>query len=339
MAKLTFSEIRKRVENEADAYAFLEQLRWADGVVCPHCGHNKAYFLKPANGTSRKNSTNSKHMSYRRVWKCAGCRKQFSVLTGTIFHGTKVPIETWLFVMVDMCSDKNGISAREVQRKYGVTVETAWHMLHRLREAMKRDPLAGVLKGTIVADETYVGGDPKNRHASKKSLDNVVPVKIKPGEARPNQFTDKTAVLALVNTDTGEVVGEVVTDTTVTGATIGKFLGNHVDMANSVLHTDESTLYPPVSGQFADHQTVNHSKKEYVRGNVTTNQAEGFFAQLKRSIDGTHHSVSPAHLHRYVNEFAFRRTTCKMQDFERLQVMVDQAAGRRLTYKPLTAGS
>ena len=332
--KLTFTEIRKRVESESDAYYLLEQLRWGEGVICPHCGNTKAYFLNPANGKSRATRTGA--TSQRRVWKCASCRKQFSVLTGTIFHGTKVPVAIWLFVMVDMCSDKNGISAREVNRKYGVTVETAWHMLHRLREAMKRDPLAGVLSGTIVADETYVGGDPKNRHASKK--ENLVPVRIQPGEGRPNQYTDKTAVLALVKTETGEVRGEVVTETTVTGARISKFLGDHVDMANSVLHTDESAPYPPVSGQFIDHQAVNHSKKEYVRGNVTTNQAEGFFAQLKRSIDRTHHSVSPAHLHRYVNEFAFRRSTCKMVDSERLQVMIDQAAGRRLTYKPLTQG-
>jgi len=333
--KLTFTEIRKRVESEADAYYFLEQLRWPEGPVCPHCDNAKAYFLNPENGKSRKTRTGA--TSQRRVWKCAACRKQFSVLTGTIFHGTKVPIAIWLFVMVDMCSDKNGISAREVQRKYGVTVETAWHMLHRLREAMKRDPLAGVIRGTIVADETYVGGDPKNKHASKKKLDNITPVRLNPGEPRPNQMTDKTAVLALVNTDTGEVVGEVVTETTVTGNTISKFFGNHVDVANSILYTDESKLYPQVGKEFIDHQTVNHAQKEYVRGNVSTNQAEGFFAQLKRSIDGTHHSVSPAHLHRYVNEFAFRRTTCKMQDFERLQLMINQAAGRRLTYKPLTA--
>jgi transposase-like protein len=334
--KLTFTEIRKRVESEWDAYYLLEQLRWADGVVCPHCGNTKAYFLNPANGKSRATRTGA--TSQRRVWKCAGCRKQFSVLTGTIFHGTKVPIAIWLFVMVDMCSDKNGISAREVNRKYGVTVETAWHMLHRLREAMKRDPLAGVLAGTIVADETYVGGDPKNKHASKKAA-KVVPVRVQPGAQRPNQHTDKTAVLALVNTETGEIRGEVVTDTTVTGATVSKFLGNHVAIAESVLHTDESRVYSEIGKQFTDHQTVNHKQGEYVRGNVTTNQAEGFFAQLKRSIDGTHHSVSPAHLHRYVNEFAFRRSTCKMVDSERLQMMIDQAAGRRLTYKPLTAGT
>jgi hypothetical protein len=122
----------------------------------------------------------------------------------------------------------------------------------------------------------------------------------------------------------------------VNGSTISKFLGDHVDMANSVLHTDESVNYSPVSTEFQAHESVNHKQGEYVRGSVSTNRAEGFFGQLKRSIDGTHHHVSPEHLHRYVNEFAFRYSTCKMEDNERLQTMVDQAAGRRLTYKPLT---
>jgi transposase-like protein len=330
---LTLREINKRVESEADAYGLLEQLRWPDGPVCPHCGNTKAYFLKPANGTTRATGP-KKTMSQRRVWKCAACRKQFSVLTGTIFHGTKVPIQTWLMVMVQMCSAKNGISAREVERMHGVTPETAWFMLHRLREAMKRDPLAGVLRGTIVADETWVGGDPKNVHASKLAA--LRPEKIDAGEGRPNQHTDKTPVLALVNRETGEVVTEVVTS--VNAGNIGKFLGHNVDITNSVLHTDESRVYWPVGAQFESHETVNHSQGEYVLGNVSTNRAEGFFGQLKRSIDGTHHHVSPEHLHRYVNEFAFRYSTCKLDDGVRLQRMVDQAAGRRLSYKPLTEG-
>ncbi len=328
--KLNLREINKRVESEADAYGLLEQLRWPDGPVCPHCGATKAYFLKPANGRSRATGP-KKTMSQRRVWKCASCRKQFSVLTGTIFHGTKVPIQTWLMVMVQMCSAKNGISAREVERMHGVTPETAWHMLHRLREAMTRDPLAGVLRGTIVADETWVGGNPHNVHASKLAA--IKPERVKAGEGRANQKTDKIPVLALVNRDTGEIRTEVVTS--VNGGNISKFLGSHVDVANSVLHTDESRVYSEIGQQFQAHETVNHREKEYVRGDVTTNRAEGFFAQLKRSIDGTHHHVSPEHLHRYVNEFAFRYTTCHDADSVRLQQMIDQSAGRRLTYKPL----
>jgi transposase-like protein len=146
--KLNLNEIRKQVESEADAYALMEKLRWPEGPVCPHCGNTKAYFLNPKNGNSRATGP-KRTMSQRRVWKCASCRKQFSVITGTIFHGTKVSLTTWLMVMVQMCSAKNGISAREVERMHGVTPETAWYMLHRLREAIKRDPLAGVLRAPL----------------------------------------------------------------------------------------------------------------------------------------------------------------------------------------------
>jgi transposase-like protein len=188
-AKLNLAEINRRVESEADAYGLLEQLRWPDGPVCPLCGNTKAYFLKPANGMTRATGP-KKTMSQRRVWKCASCRKQFSVLTGTIFHGTKVPIQTWLMVMVQMCSAKNGISAREVERIHGVTPETAWYMLHRLREAMKRDPLAGVLRGRIVADETWAGGSISNMHQAKANE----PRRIKPGVRNENPH--QTPVLA-----------------------------------------------------------------------------------------------------------------------------------------------
>ena len=109
-----------------------------------------------------------------------------------------------------------------------------------------------------------------------------------------------------------------------------------VDAENSDLHTDEFHIYPLLARQFRTHRTVNHSKKEFVKGRATTNPAESFFAQLKRSLDGTHHHVSPEHLQRYVNEFAFRYTTCKAEDTERVQMLVNGAANRRLTYRPLT---
>jgi transposase-like protein len=321
--RLTLAELRKRIENEADAYCVLEDLRWPTGPICPHCGHDKAYFLKPKNGTSRATGP-KRTMSQRRVWKCAKCRKQFSVLTGTIFHGTKVPIEVWLMVMVQMCSAKNGISAREIERMHGLTPETAWYLLHRLREAMKREPLAHMMPGTVVADETWIGGNPKNRHGRDK------PEQIVRGE---NLHTDKTPVLSLINSDTGEVRSRVVPD--ITGATLRKFMSEHVDMAGSVLHTDEGGWYRQLGQEFIEHNAVNHSAGEYVRGMVSTNRAEGYFSQLKRSLDGTHHHVSKTHLPRYVAEFDFRYSTCKMTDSERLQKMVDQAQGRRLSYRPL----
>ncbi|MCA1704037.1 MAG: IS1595 family transposase, partial [Actinobacteria bacterium] len=185
--KLTLKNLADRVQDEHDAYLLLEELRWKGTPVCPHCGHDKAYFLTPkggSRGTGLKDKNGERTRSIRRVWKCAKCRKQFSVLTGTIFHGTKVSLRTWLMVMVQMSSAKNGISAREVERMHGVTPETAWFMLHRLRASMKRDPLAGLLAGTIVADETWIGGKPSNRHGHKRGQG---------GQGR----TDKTPVLSL----------------------------------------------------------------------------------------------------------------------------------------------
>ncbi len=127
--KLTVVQIADRLRSEADAYRYLEELRWGEGEPgCPHCGETGATYIQPTNGVSRKTRTGE--MSERRVWRCVHCRKQFSVITGTVFHGTKVPLRTWVLVVFEMVSSKNGISAREVERKYGVCPRTAWHMMH-----------------------------------------------------------------------------------------------------------------------------------------------------------------------------------------------------------------
>jgi transposase-like protein len=170
---LTLSE---KLRTEADAYKFLEELRWGDKPLCPHCGSvERMYFLKPANGSTRATRTGT--ASERRVWKCAACRKQFSVLTGTVLHGSKIAVRTWIFVIFEMCSSKNGVAAREIERKYGLTPKSAWHMLHRIRFAMERDPLAGLLSGRVVVDETWFGGKPSNRHGYKRGQG-------RPGQAR-----------------------------------------------------------------------------------------------------------------------------------------------------------
>jgi transposase-like protein len=322
--KLTLRYLANHVSDEHDAYLLLEELRWHGTPECAHCGHDKAYFLTPKNGTSRATGP-KKTMSVRRVWKCAKCRKQFSVLTNTIFHGTKVPLQTWLTVMVQMSAAKNGISAREVERMHGVTPETAWYMLHRLREAMKRDPLVGLLSGTIVADETFIGGKPKNRHQQGKK---------RPGTGRGvagHPGASKAAVLALVNPEAGEVRSRVIPD--VTGDTLRDALTEQVDMSAATLHTDGWAGYNEVGKKFVGgHESVDHSSAEYVRGDVSTNQAEGYFSQLKRSLDGTHHHVSREHLERYLAEFDFRYSTRKLSDTQRMQRMIRQATGRRLSY-------
>ena len=246
-------------------------MRWANGPECPHCGRvDHAYRLTGARRTSTGKVSNP------RLWKCAECRKQFSVLVGTIFERSQVPLSKWLMALYVMASSKNGVAAFELHRTLGVTNKTAWFMLHRIREAMARGELAESMTGTIVADETWIGGKPSNRHASATKT----AVRVKRVEGNMN--TEKTPVLSLVNTTTGEVRSRVVPN--VTGAVLRKVIAEQVDIAGSTLHTDSGSWYPQIGQEFAAHESVNHLAGEYVRGTVTTNHAEGYFSHLKRSL-------------------------------------------------------
>lgn len=328
--KITLPKLMDRITDEASAYKFLEDMRWGDKPYCPHCHSDHVSYIRPLNGTSRLTRTGS--ASARRVWKCRACHKQFSVLTGTVFHGTKVSVRTWIFVVFEMCASKNGVSAREVERKYGVTNKTAWHMLHRIRAAMEGDGLDAMLGGNgnvVVADETFIGGSLENKSNSERK-------KIKEGPRR-GPFENKTAVLSLVDTATGEVRSKVVPD--IAGPTLRKAIAEQVDMAGSELWTDQAAHYRGIAKEFAAHETVNHSEDEYARYTagriITTNHVEGFFSQLKRSLDGTHHHISRKHLHRYLAEFDFRYTTRGENDSQRFSRLLSQVAGVRLTYRPL----
>lgn len=310
---LSIPAIAAKVTDEASAYEFLEQLRWGDEPVCPHCGViGGHYFLNPK-GEGRKTRTGK--VSQRRVWKCKDCRRQFSVLTGTIFHGTKIPVRTWIFVVYEMCASKNGVSAREIERKYELTPKTAWFMTQRIREAMKVGPLAETMRGTIMADETFVGGKAKNKHANA-------------------EYKPKTPVLSLVHQETGEVRSQVIPN--VDGSNLRKAIATHVDMRPSILHTDELGAYRSMSDEFTDHIAVNHSAGNYVNHDASTNAVESYFAQLKRSIDGTHHAVSVEHLPRYLAEFDFRWSTRKLTDSQRVARLFGQTGNRRLAYRSMT---
>src|SRR5712692_2711574 len=216
--RMTVLQIADRLRNEADAYEFLEHLRWGNGEpTCSHCGNLGASYIQPTNGISRRTRTGA--MTQRRVWRCFKCRRQFSVLTGTIFHGTKASLRTWILVAFEMCSSKNGIAAREIERKYGVCARTAWFMMHRIREAMKQDLLVDAMRGLIVADETYIGPAEKNKHASQR---------LHPGGG-PHH---KVAVLSLIEAHSGEVRSRILPD--VTGATLRKAIEAQVDPSGSI---------------------------------------------------------------------------------------------------------
>jgi transposase-like protein len=316
-----------RLRTETDAYLLLEELRWPDGQPdsCPQSGAiGRFYFLNPANGSSRKTRTGSS--SERRVWKCGTCRKQFSVLTGTVFHGTKISIRTWLMVILEMCASKNGVSAREIERKYDLTPKSAWFLLHRIREAMKRGPLTSLLSGTLAADETWIGGNPANRHASARLA-----------EGHKRWATQKTTVLSVIDKASGEARSAVIPN--VSAATLRRTMERElaINLGASTLHTDSWKGYVGMAGVLKGHEYVNHLAGEYVRGDVTSNHAEGFFSQLKRSIDGTHHHVSKEHLPRYLAQFDWLYTHCHATDTDRMRHLVGQVGGRRLTYKRVQA--
>ena len=319
MAKQEFSlpALMREIPTEADAYLLLEKLRWESGVVCSHCGSVADHYFLKAQGAGRKTRTGA--ISQRRVWKCRDCRKQFSVLTGTIFHGTKIPLRTWLFVIFEMCASKNGVAAREIERKYDLTPKSAWFMVHRIREAMKREPLAGLLSGVVIADETFIGGKPGNMHLNK----------------RPKWESRKIAVLSLVEKETGVVRSAVVPN--VKGENLRKVITENVDMITTTLHTDSWKGYLGVGADMPGHESINHSEGEYARGEITTNHVEGYFSQLKRSIDGTHHHVSVEHLSRYLAEFDYRYSTRKLDDSTRMRMVIGSVTGRRLTYQPLAS--
>lgn len=315
MSSTNLLRIAERIPDEAAAYEYLEQLRWNGTPECPHCGNtDRCYFLTPANGKTRQTRTGA--ATQRRLWKCGVCRQQFSVLTGTVMHGTKIPVRIWVFVLYEMCLSKNGVAAREIERKYGIAPRSAWFMTQRIREAMANGGVLHKMTGTIVADETFIGGKPKNRHASKRA-------------AAPR----KIPVLTLINKSTGESRSRVIPN--VTGRTLKREMQKHI-MPAAVLHTDSAPAYLDFARFVSEHHTVNHHEGEYVRdGKIGTNPAENFFSQLKRSIDGTHHHVSVEHLNRYLAEFDFRYSTRDESDTQRMARLAGQVGGVRLTYKPL----
>jgi transposase-like protein len=283
-----------KIPTEAAAWKYLERRRWNSHPVCPHCGVIDGHYLlrsKATTATGRK--------SYRRVWKCHACRKQFSVLIGTVMEATKIPIRTWLFVLMEMCASKNGIAAREVQRKYGLTPKSAWFLTQRIREVMV-EKAPEPMEGTIVADEAWIGGRPRYKYGS-------LPAK------RERINPEKAIVFTLIGRELGRAQSRVIP--AVTSASLANAILEQVDLDDSRLFTDESKAYDMVGRWFGHgHKAVYHAGHEYVRGDITTNPAESYFSQLKRSIDGTFHALSHEHLHRYLAEFDYRHTTRKTTD-------------------------
>jgi transposase-like protein len=318
--KTTIASLSREIITESDAYLYLENLRWHGEAKCPKCLSTDVHYIAPTNGVSRTTAGGSQ--SERRVWRCTLCRKQFSVLTGTIMHATKISVRTWLMVIFEMCASKNGVAAREIERKYGLCPRTAWHMLHRIREAMSHDDFV-LFSGDVVADEAYFGGDNENRHANKRH------------DIGRGRGTDKSIIVSIVDANTHEIRSQVAT--WIDSKSLGDIMRANVDMGTATLHTDSLTAYIPVGRTMAGHYRVDHKAGVYATDKTNgTNLCENYFAQLKRGLKGTHIHVDPKHLHRYLNEFDYRYSTCELTDTERMADLGTRLVGK-LTYEKLLA--
>jgi transposase-like protein len=302
------------------AVEYMEGLRWGHGRVCPHCG--------TVDSSEREHYRVVRKDSKRKLWKCFACRKQFTVTVGTIFEDSHVALNKWLLAFYLLCASKKGMSALQLQRMLKVSYKTAWFMCHRIRWAMAEPAAAGMLGGTVEADETYIGGKP--RRSNKRTYAPLDPKQ--PDKRRTGRGTKKTPVMLLVERDGGRARASRIAN--VTAESIGGAIRRNVSR-DAHLRTDSFPSYRKVGKEFASHEFVNHAD-EYVRGDVHTNTAESYFAILKRGIDGIYHHVSEAHLHRYLSEFDFRynnREANGVGDTERTRRAIAGVEGKRLMYR------
>lgn len=297
----TLSDAIRYFADADRALAFVVQLRWPSGVVCPRCGGESPSYL-----------------TTRRIWKCKACRQQFSVKVGTIFEDSALGLDKWLPALWMLANCKNGISSYELARALGVTQKTAWFMLHRIRLAMQTRTFQK-MGGTVEVDETFIGGASRFMHKDKRA------------RLRGTGSVDKVAVMGLIQRKRGKKHATV--RAAVVAGIKRKELHPHVH-ANvkhgAKVYTDKANAYTGLERAF-QHAVVDHAV-EYVNGQVHTNTLENFWSLLKRAIKGTYVSVDPIHLFRYVDEQVYRFNHRDGTDLTHFAGVLRDVLGKRLTY-------
>ena len=303
MSKSTIStfQLFAIIPDAETARQYLEGRLWPDGPVCPDCKSGERVTTRTRVG----------------FYRCNACKLDFTVRTGTIFERSKVPLHKWVYSMYLLVTARKGISSLQLSKEIGITQKSAWFVLHRLREACAGN--MDMLRGIVAVDEVWIGGLEKNKHENKRLRAGKEGKSIVLG-MREHKGRTKAFVVPNVNAEslTGPIAENV--------------------EEGSTIYTDEHKGYMNLSAMSYQHETVEHKAKEYVRGNVSTNNIETVWAVLKRGLHGVYHHASAKHLGRYVDEFTFRLNEGKVQrhTLERLDSFVDAIAGKRITWKELT---
>ena len=259
--------IMDKFNNDTACRAMLEKIRWPHGPACPRCGLLDIPELPVGD-----------------IFQCASCCYQFTVTAGTIMHNTHVPLRKWFLAIYMMCESKKGISANQLHRSLSISYKTAWYMCHRIRQAMGNEPFDGpTLFGVVEVDETLIGGRKKGKGRAYKG--------------------NKTWVAGAIQRG-GQIRLQRVPN--VRRKTLHDFIASTVKDEAEAIYTDDLKSYLGIEDEDTRHETVNHSKEEWVVGDVHTNGIEGVWSLFKRSIVGSFHKISAKHLDRYLEELEWR---------------------------------